>query len=245
MKRVRTKNVHSSPVFFSPPRPKPTPFRPNPHPQPAPHTMATTFLDLPADVWEKIAHELPDAVPLLARPHLQGGLGRPRRVTPRGGGMEKMLARDRPVRLGPRGGGTHARAVQGFGLVIRNPAPDLGPVVRLLRGAYSALVWPRARSRRTGGGSRRRRPSSLRETFRTQLTRQLPLQHPLSRVCQVRRPFCKVCRPLCPPPSTTRRRQALSTRRCPGAQSRAGRGRGGERRRRGPRVRAHRHTKKP
>ena len=171
--------------------------------------------------------------------------GPPSSSDPTGGGMEKMLARDRPVRLGPRGGGTHARAVQGFGLVIRNPAPDLGPVVRLLRGACSALVWPRARSRRTGGGSRRRRPSSLRETFRTQLTRQLPLQHPLSRVCQVCRPFCKVCRPLCPPPSTTRRRQALSTRRCPGAQSRAGRGRGGERRRRGPRVRAHRHTKKP
>ena len=44
-----------------PPRPKPTPFLSNPHPQPAPHTMATTFLDLPADVWEKIAQSLLDA----------------------------------------------------------------------------------------------------------------------------------------------------------------------------------------
>ena len=31
-----------------------------PHLNPAPHTMATTFLDLPADVWGKVASALPE-----------------------------------------------------------------------------------------------------------------------------------------------------------------------------------------
>jgi hypothetical protein len=132
-------------------------------------------------------------------------------------------------------------------------SPGSQPRSRPLHSGQPRL-WPRARSRRTGGRSRRRRPSSRGQrpptVFWTRArAKKLVLVHISFRgdstISHSRSRVRKVCRPFFPPPSATRRRQALSSRWCPGARSRAGRGRGGERQRRGPRVCAHRYTKKP
>ena len=129
-------------IFCHPP-PKPTPFPTNPRPQPASHTstpsshtMATTFLDLPADVWGKVASALPEirgAAPLhrfsLALTHKDlcadlfrsdTGAAWQQCMFYVGRGHEAAVA-------------AHARSVEQLVLLVKK-ANSLGPAARMLRG---------------------------------------------------------------------------------------------------------------